>query len=288
MTDINMNQDSQNNNSAQNTTGYNYNQYTYDPNAYSSYNQYGYDPNQNSQYNYNQSMYSSYNQYGYNPNQNNQYNYTQPTYDPNAYSSHNMQTQMPSTDPNNPMRVSVSPNTPSTNNITLNLDALKESIQNKLSEKEIVQKNIKYKDILLLLQRSNVYVNIYSNLAQIETPFITGNINTINKETISINSKIVAIKYISYIEFLQAGIEDMFIQEYFRNTNINTKRDISDFQNFLHSKQAFNQYVSITIKSTFLTEINMGVVIGVNEEVVLIKKEDMLYLIQLEQIVAIE
>lgn len=273
----------------------------YDPNAYSqqSYGygqQGGYDPNA-----YSQQSYGYGQQGGYDPNAYSQQSYgygQQGGYDPNAYSQQSYATTGQTSDPNNPLRVTLNPNNPSTNsnNITLNLDSLYEKISNEINRSnEIIDIYKEIKEFSTYLMHNNTYINIFSYLCENESAIASGNINTINNNTISVNSKIVAIKFISYIQFSGEYINEISINQYFYNSFIqksnkpNNKNIIpNDFFNFLNSKKSFNQYVSVTISSSFLTEINQLMVISLNEDVAVFKGDEFYYMIPLDKIVSIE
>ncbi|MGL5316630.1 MAG: hypothetical protein ACRC92_25455 [Peptostreptococcaceae bacterium] len=293
-------------------TGYDPNAYTYgqygqqagyDQNAYA-YGQYGqqagYDPNAYtySQYGqqagYDQNAYSQYGQY-------NQYG-QQASYDPNAYAAYYAQ-QSNNNDPNSPLRLNVSPSNPSTssNNITLNLDSLYEKINNEINKtNETLDGEKEMKDFFLYLTQSYSTVEIFSYLTDIESSIGKGMINSVNNNTISVDSKVIALKYISYIQFASQVIDDNGIRNYFynnfmqkniqnQNSNLNNRNQPpSDFFNFLQSRKSFNQYVNIVVSSSFLMAIEKLNVVELNEHIAILKSEDKYYMIPIDKIVTME
>ena len=278
----------------------NYQNQGYDPNAYAqqNYQSQGYDPNAYAQQNYQSQGYNPYQGYSYDPNLYYQQSYQTQGYDPNMYYQQAMYQQQIPQDPNNPMRLTVSPSNPSTssNNITLNLDSLYERINNEIRRNnEPVDKFISMKNFMRYLIQNSAVLNVYSYLADVDTPIVQGTLNTINNNTISVQGKVVALNYISYIKFVSESIEDIAINSLFyeemvqksRNPNINNIQ-INDFYNLIQSRKTFNQYVSIVVTSTFLTPIEGLTIVDVNDAIGVFKDENSYYIIPLEKIITMQ
>ena len=287
-------------NSQNSSQGYNQTDYTqqgYDPNAYyqqSGYTQQGYDPSAYYQQ-------SGYTQQGYDPNAYYQQGgYAQQGYDPNAYYQQGGYMQQVSNDPNNPMRLTVSPTNPSTssNNITLNLDTLYERLNNEIKKNQAqVNPFEEIKNFLLYLVQSTAQIEVYSILTDSESILAQGIINTVNNNTISIDSKVVALKYISYIKFNSENIDDRSINGFFYQNMIRNSQNIApmnieapknDFYNYILSRRNFNQYVNLVIESTFLISIEKLIVIDINEAIAVFRDEEHYYMIPLEKIITME
>ncbi|MGL5378400.1 hypothetical protein [Clostridium sp.] len=268
----------------------------YQQGAYDPYSQQGYGQQTYGQQSYyQQGSYDPYSQQSYGQQAYGQQPYYQQTsYDPYSQQTYAQQSQ----DPNNPLRVTLNPNNPSTssNNITLNLDSLYERVNNEISKAtEMIDSKKELKEFLTYLMYNQAKISIFSYLIDQESCIASGSINIINNNTISVESKIVSLNFICFIKFDGESINEMAINQYFHNKSLqsipNKNRNhsqLNDFFNFLHSKKSFNQYVSITLATSFLNEINMLNIINLNEEIAIFKSEDNYYLVPLEKIVAIE
>ncbi len=290
-------------------------QYTSTP-SYNSYggisNQgYGYDPYGGMQQGYGQmgydpygGMQQGYGQMGYDPYGGMQQGYDFMGYDPNMYGSMYAQdTSNQSTPsnptrvsvtPNNPMRVQITPNNPATssNNITLNLENMEKMLNEQNKSKEIIDKNEKLKLMLVVFMENNIDIELYSNQND-EMPIASGRVNMVTNQTISIENKIVAIKYISYIKFSNKYITENKIHEFFGIINTPRQKSfeykiISDFYNLLYSKILFNQISNIMIDASFMSEIKDVNVVNLNTEICILKSDEFYFLIELDKIVSIE
>ncbi len=311
-----------------------YSQQGYDPNSYGTYSQQGYDPNSYGSYSqqgygqqqgydansygqqqgYDPNAYGAYygqqqgydansygQQQGYDPNAYGAYYGQQQGYDPNAYAAYYNYPQQQYNDPNNPVRMTLNPSNPSTssNNITLHLDSLYERLNNELSKREEVDNYREIKDFFIYLSQNSAVVNVYSYLTDIGSSIGEGMINMVNNNTISVGSKVISLKYISYIKFNSDDIDDPKINSFFynkvmnrmsqnKNQNNNTYKQPNDFFNFLQSRKSFNQYVSIVVESSFLTSIENLSVVDINEHLAVLRAEDEYYMVPIEKIVSME